>query len=393
MKNAYILHSTSLHGGATKSFLALLKEITGKGVEAVVVVPDKNGIYQELRNSNIDVLVLHFRPAIYPWLNTPSDIALFIPRLIGRIVLNYLASKKLTSYLKNKNIDIIHTNVSVIDIGFRTAKKLNIPHVYHIREYANKDFKMYYFPCRKHFIHQLNTHNCYNICITEDIQRHHQQHDNPRSIVIYNGICSHKQPGSYFLHGDYFLFAGRIEEAKGLEFLIRAYSDYSSTHPKLALPLYLVGEIIDNNLYEKLKRIISLYQIKDKIHFWGARNDIKILMEKARAVIITSRFEAFGRCMPEAMFCKSLTIGRNTGGTLEQMENGKRINGEDIALRFDTPAQLSQRLYEATIMNDDQYRHITELAWNTVNKLYSTDSYAKNVLLFYKKIKTIKHEI
>lgn len=393
MKIAYILHSTSQHGGATKSFMALLQEITRQDNQVIVVVPDRNGIYKDLQNMNVDVQAFHYRPAIYPWLNTPTDVALFIPRLIGRLVLNFWAFNQLATYLKKKGIDIIHTNVSVIDIGFKAAQKLNIPHIYHIREYADKDFKMYHYPCRKHFRHSLNGHDCYNICITKDIQRHYQQQGNPRSAVIYNGISSCKQPDRNFFYGNYFLFAGRIEKAKGVEFLIQAYSDYYSSHPKEALPLYIAGEIIDDHLYEKLKTSISLNHIQEKIVFLGARSDIRELMEKARAVVITSHFEAFGRCMPEAMSCKSIAIGRNTGGTLEQLENGKQVTGEEIALRFDTPSQLSERLYDATIMPEDQYCHMTESAWTTVKKLYSIESYVSDVLSMYDRIMSSKLKI
>ena len=41
MKILYILHITEMHG-ATISFLALLKGMVGKGIKAVVIIPQKD---------------------------------------------------------------------------------------------------------------------------------------------------------------------------------------------------------------------------------------------------------------------------------------------------------------------------------------------------------------
>ena len=64
-------------------------------------------------------------------------------------------------------------------------------------------------------------------------------------------------------------------------------------------------------------------------------------MRQAKAIIIPSHNEGFGRCMPEAMFNGCLCIGHDTGGTKEQMDNGTEATGEDIALRYQTEDQLT----------------------------------------------------
>ena len=45
-------------------------------------------------------------------------------------------------------------------------------------------------------------------------------------------------------------------------------------------------------------------------------------MSKALALFVPSSFEGFGFITVEAMFCGCLVIGRNTGGTKEQFDNG-----------------------------------------------------------------------
>jgi len=382
MKIAYVLISTLRQGGATKSFLTLLKGAVEAGIQPLVVVPNKDGTYHDLLAMGVEVLVLDYRPAVYPWLKNFVDYLKFIPRLIGRIMVNRKAVRLLTTSLKEHGTDIVHTNVSVIDVGYRAAMKLGLPHIYHIREYGDKDFGMYYYPSKCIFLKHLQNSKCYSICITKGIQQHHSQQFCERSHVIYNGIFPSQSQKPSHNQGHYFLFAGRIEAAKGLDILLQAYTAYTSLTP-MPLPLYLAGEVFDKHLQKKIESDSYKNGTHDNIHFLGPRTDIEDLMRHAHAVVITSPFEAFGRCMPEAMSVGCLTIARNSGGTLEQLENGFLTVGEDIALRFDTAEQLSRQLLYAAQISETEYEHITTKAWKTVNSLYCIDKYVQNVLAVY----------
>ena len=351
-----------------------------------MVVPDQNGVYHDLLSmGDVDILVLNYRPSVYPWHTEPMDYLKFIPRLIGRILLNWKAARQLTSYLREHPVDIIHTNVSVIDIGFRAAKRLGVPHVFHIREYGDKDFYMTYYPSSRRFKKYLKWEKNYSICITKGIQLHYGQENCNRSRVIYNGIFSVKSQMPSHGQGSYFLFAGRIEAAKGLDLLMEAYVLYArrSQDP---LPLYLAGEVLDHHLKQDIAKKAANSGLKDKLSFLGVRSDIEDLMSHALAVVITSPFEAFGRSMPEAMSLGCLAIARNTSGTLEQLENGLRFAGEDIALRFETAEQLSMQLQKASQLSVTEYEHITEKAWETVTHLYGENAYVNAVLSFYHEI-------
>ena len=76
----------------------------------------------------------------------------------------------LEDVIKKFNPDIIHTNVSPITIGYRVAKELKIPHVWHIREYLDKDFKIKPFPSMNSLKNKLK--NSYSIAITKDVKNH-----------------------------------------------------------------------------------------------------------------------------------------------------------------------------------------------------------------------------
>jgi hypothetical protein len=137
MNIAYILNASVLTGGATKAFLNMLNGLLPYGISPYVIIPDNEGVTQVLKTKNIPTLVINYRPSTYPTCHTLKEKVLFIPKLIARIYLNYMATKTLTAYLKRNNIDIVHSNSGVVRIGFDAAQKAGIPHIYHIREYGD----------------------------------------------------------------------------------------------------------------------------------------------------------------------------------------------------------------------------------------------------------------
>ena len=85
-----------------------------------------------------------------------------------------------------ENPDIIHTNTGVIHEGLKVAKRLKIPHVWHLREYQDKDFNWEAFPCFSAYCQMLR--KSYVITITNDIKAHFGLLDFPYSRTIYNGV-------------------------------------------------------------------------------------------------------------------------------------------------------------------------------------------------------------
>ena len=395
MNIAYILNATIPEGGATKSFLVMLKRLMQLGVSPLVVVPDREGIYQTLVDMGVPVLATTFRMNSWSHCDTLKDWLLFLPRMVAKIIANDRAAKILTRVFRERGIDIVHTNVGPVSVGFRAARRLGLPHVYHLREYGKKDFSILYFPSETSFYRQLNAPHSYNICITNDIQLYHRQNDRPSSRVIYNGIrvAMDKMPAAAPVK-DYFLFAGRIQPAKGVDTLLEAYARYCektiSQHPtpntQHPIPLRLAGGTTDSVYMKKLENFVKTHGLGQNVTFLGKRSDMDELMQHARSIVIPSPNEGFGRCMPEAMFQGCLAIGHNTAGTKEQFDNGLRVTGKEIGLRYETTEELASLLAEVSSRPADYYRPYTERAFNVVNQLYTQESNAQQVYTFYQEI-------
>ncbi len=386
MKVAYILCTTSPLTGSHLAFKNLLKGVIAQGVKPIVVIPDRQDLYNDLKPLGVPIFITTFRFAIYPYLRSFRDVLLFLPRLVARQVVNWWSVRKLTKYLHEEKVEIIHTNVSVVNIGYKTAQKLNIPHIYHIREYGDL-IGMNYFPTKRHFINQLSTPNSYSICITNAIQRHFEQDECPRSRVIYDGVCSQEKEFYIRKKRNYLLYVGRIEPAKRLLDLLEVYCKYVNTHPN-PLQLYVIGATTNNNYSQLVSRYVEHNNLSEHIVFWGQRNDVFHFMKHARAIIIPSLSEGFGFCIAEAMFNGCLAIGRDLGGTKEQMDNGLELQGEEIALRYNTPEELLKLLVMVSDESPEHFIPIIERAFDTVNLLYTREHHTEQVLQFYNDILT-----
>jgi glycosyltransferase involved in cell wall biosynthesis len=296
-----------MYGGATKAVMNLLEGEVAKSIQPLFILPSDTGIAHTLRQKGIPYEVLTYRMSVYPPLRCAKDILLFIPRLVGRIFVNWTAAKQLYSIAKEFKADIIHTNTSVNNIGYVVSRRLNIPHVWHIREYADLDFNLHYIPSKACFLKKLKEDQSYTICITKDIQKYNNLHNWPSSRVIYDGVLSKNQSALIVPKQPYFLFAGRLEQGKGIEDLLEAYAIYvkQTDHP---VPLWIAGDTQDADYKKKLERMASSIDGTPSITFLGMREDILSLMQHTLALIVPQKRKALASLRLRACFPGLLSL-------------------------------------------------------------------------------------
>lgn len=386
MKIAYILNSTVQTNGANMSFREMLAGVMKLGVEPLVICPDQHDFYHELKGKGIRVETLNYRAAVYPnGFDSVMDYFLFIPRLFARIFINNKAMRETVRILKEFKPDLIHTNVGVIDIGYLASRQLGIPHIFHVREYADKDFGLYFYPTVARFNRFAAAKDSYTVCITKDIQRHRKLSDLPSSHVIYNGIrhCMTEMP----LTGqrDYFLYAGRIASTKGLHILLESYNEYCKKTKK-PMKLLIAGSEVGNKYITQQKQFVKANGLSEFVEFLGKRSDINELMQHAKATVIPSLNEGFGRVMPEAMFNGCPVIVYDAAGSHEQLENGRELTGSDIAFYYHNKQELTKLLEKVSSMNDEELHPICSRAFDTVNSLYVTETNITKIMNLYNSI-------
>lgn len=379
MKVLYVLSGTTRFGGASKAFIHLIEGLIPKGVNIFVLCPDHNGIYEDLVSMGVSVKIAPVSFSEWPPYSSFTDILLFIPRLFYhglRIIISYFVLLRWAELVKP---DIIHTNISLVDIGFRVSRKLRIPHVWHLREYNNDGFCI--APSYKSFLHKLSSPFNYNIAITKGVYEYYSLRD-LNSIVIYDGVLSVHDIRLSNEKKGYYLYAGRLEPSKGIEDCLEAFKLFVSKIKDNSVSLLVAGDSNSSSYMEWLKAKCEGYPVV----FLGMRTDISDLMYYANAVIVPSYTEGFGFVSAESMFNGTLLVGRNTTGIKEQMDNGLCLVGREISLRFSNTQGLYQRLCEIHNNGLSYYREMVIDSQDVVKSLYTKEVHSDKVFDYYNRI-------
>lgn len=280
--------------------------------------------------------------------------------------------------------DIVHTNVGPLDIAYEVCHEEGIPHVWHLREYQDFDLKAKFYPSKEKFIELIHSKDNHNIAITQGIYEHWNLRINDR--VIYNGVFSALNIPEINTseRQDKFFYLGRIQRIKSFGYMVTTYKKFLKTHPGFTMEV--LGNVCDlYGLFWKIWTLIALPKGSIKYRRKFHQADIYETMRTSCAAIIPSRFETFGFICAGSMLCGCTVIGRNTGGVKEQFDNGLRIAGRDIGLRFSTRQELLNKM-EVAASDKPELLQMKEAARKVVLDNYSIEKNAEQVEAFYQEI-------
>ena len=187
MKVLYIISATNF-GGATLSFLTLMMGLLPLGVTPVVIIPNKDEKLERIfREKNIKYYVVPVSFCVYPHLYNWKVLVKYpflMAQMLRKNISSFFSLKKI---VKKEGVDIIHTNVGPVYVGHFVASLCGIPHIWHIREYGNRDFKLHFFPSRSFFKKMIRKDNV--IAISNDLYRYNDLGTSKKSYIVYNGVC------------------------------------------------------------------------------------------------------------------------------------------------------------------------------------------------------------
>lgn len=381
MKILYITHMNEANG-STIALKNIMSEMHRHNIGIGLLCPNKIGFLPD-EAQKMGVSIFTIEGGYPPILQYPNVKGLKKTKwTISMYLWHKRIQKEVYAIAKEFKPNIIHCNTSVIDYGLWAAKLLNIPHIWHIREYQDLDFKIKTYPSRHNLLKKMHLKWNYNISITKGIYKHFKMR--PCDRVIYDGVIQEniKESQSSEFKFQYILYVGNICEGKGLHILINQFIKFHGQNPEIHL--LIVNKINQGDEYYKYcKQLIDTNKCESHIHFIGYRKDVYTLMLSAKALIVPSRFEGFGFIVAEAMYNNCLVIGRNTGGVKEQFDNGLQQTGSEIGLRFTDDNDIAQLLQDA-ITKD--FSIMKSLAKKVVLNNYTTEINANNLLTFYRDV-------
>ncbi len=389
MKVAFITHSSGLYG-ANHSLLNLIDGLNKYEVSPYVISPSEGKITEALKVRGVPVKVLPIqwwvsgRPPLISSKNLLKYLVKYARqymitrrRAFQRLYLNFSILKSLTEKLRDWQIDVVYTNTSVIPTGWLAAKRLGIPHVWHLREFGYLDHG---FPLdwgvgiHKRIIQSSDAH----IAVSEAIRDYFflKNMNRERCYVIYNGVASEsKFDDLYTQHQQIlarqqpytFLLIGNIQPNKGQEVAIRALAVVVKKFP--AVRLLIVGS---GNL-APLRRLANSLNLEDNVEFWGYIDDPYKAYLAADAVLMCSKNEAMGRVTVEGMSACLPVIGYDNSGTSELIEH--EHTGLLYSNGFDELAKCMIRLVD----NPEWGQQIGINSWHVARKKFTIESYAQAV--------------
>ena len=114
--------------------------------------------------------------------------------------------------------------------------------------------------------------------------------------------------------GNDILFVGNIIKRKGIEFLISSLSPFLIKNKDVIFRV--VGKKEDIKYFQSLKKIIKKNNLDDQILFLDQlnQNDISILMNKSKILVMGSTSEGLPRVLIEAGFCKLPSVATDIDG-------------------------------------------------------------------------------
>jgi len=364
-------------GGATISFLNLLLEIKRIGVEPYVITNkdfETEELNDILRQNGIPNFSISIVKSVIPKASGLIGVGVFVKKHILYPIKAIKSRKEIKQIARIVKPDIIHSNTGVIHEGLWVSRKLNIPHVWHLREYQTKDFNWIIYPSYKRFCSSLL--KSYVITITDDIKSYFNLNNSSKAITIYNGIFSINHTIPILEKENYFLLCSRISAEKGHADAIRAFSHFSK---KESYKLIIAG-FWEETYKRTLEELSDSLNCSDLIEFVGFKKDVSDIISRAKALLVPSYFEGFGRMTAEAAFCGTIVIGRNTGGTKEI------LNKTGGGYLFSSIEEMTEKMELVANKSFEDYKKIVEPAQKTAIDNYSIEKSAENTLAFYTRI-------
>ena len=286
--------------------------------------------------------------------------------------------KKLKKYVKENNIDLIHTHHRIPEVVATTiSKKLRVKTVKSahsfVRGYKKISFKSDIIISVSHSLSNYLIKNFKNV--------------DGRIVTLYNPaeefialddnlINDFRNEHNILSSQKVILFIGRIAKVKGIDTLIKSFEIVKERFSNVSIMINGQIENKENTFKQLLKNLGG-----DRIIYIPPRKDIRFLYSLADMVVLPSRIDPFPLVMIESGTFKKSFIGGKSGGISEFIEDGK--NG--FLINPENPQELAEKIIYL-LDNPDVAKTIGENLNNKVKKLCDYNNYFFETENIYKSL-------
>jgi glycosyltransferase involved in cell wall biosynthesis len=351
MKNITVLFISHYTGtyGANQSLCTLMLELREKyGIRTILLLPSYGPVCSFLTKNGINYYISHY----YWWVN--SDKGLFQKILNYRKQLrNLYRIKKLVQIFKNEKIDIVYSNSITINIGYWLSKKLDCPHIWHIRETMNAyefKFSIGEFLAKRFLKAGADKYIAISDFVFNSYSRLLPVHKLQR---VYNGldIGNEFQIAKIFLGILNICIVGIVCEQKNQLDALSAIKILVYKRGITNIKLHIVGSAKEDYL-DEIKSFIELNLLQDYVVMAGHQSDMNTYLKEMNVGLVCARDEAFGRVSVEYMLHCLPVIASISGANVELIKDGHNgllyniYNPDELANKIEyfikTPSQITK---------------------------------------------------
>ena len=329
-KVVVVFHSANIQSGATRSLMDIVDNLILLDKYNIMgIFPEREGTAINYLKEKYGIEVMSFRYG-----NLMQDLtqplAKRCVKFLFQIVRHFkikLEAKKAAAILSKEDISLVYSNTSSIVFGGYLGRFLNCKQVWHIREFRVRDHKIkFYLGERwiKKFIDACASKVMY---VSRAVMKENCNIiSEEKSVVTYNSYNeSFIQPKAAFNVSDGLrvMLAGDIKESKGQLIVAKAVQKIRENCSDYKIESFLAGRESNKRYYQQLLQYIEDNKLQDIIHLLGQVSDMKSLRAGMDVGIVASECEAFGRTTIEGMLSMLAMIGRDSGGTTEQIDHEK----------------------------------------------------------------------
>lgn len=362
--------------GAFLSMVTLIDSLRKKcNIDFFVILPeDGNGI-ELLEDKKIPYKIINSISWVIP-IAVKDTIMTKIKTFVKKI-LNIKAINEISKFIKDNDIDIVHINTTYSYVAAKSAIKLNVPLVWHLREFLEQHQNNTLW--NRESGNKLIAKSDKIIVISDSLKKKYVNvFDDDKLVRIYDSVDYNGfyKPHKEIFNNDLltFIMVGRFNYPKGqLDFVNACAKLYSSGFTDFEV--WLVGE----GDYSFTNQLIDIFESAnmDNYKFLGYREDVDKLYELADISFTCSEFEAFGRTTIEAMLSGNLVIGADSGATTELLENNR-----GILFKLHDSDELYNKIKYA-IENPERSKKIAKSGSEHMFKIMSSEENVEEVFKIY----------
>lgn len=376
MNNIVFLHSSSELYGSDRSLLNLVKNLDKDKFNITVILPEDGPLVDKInRFDNVEVIINELVVLRRKNLSL-SGMSQYFIMLIKSI-------KFINNLIKEKNIDIVYTNTSVIFAGGISAKLCKVKSIWHIREIIKSKYERFIVS------RIVNTFSDYIIANSKATAEAISKNKD-KVKVIYNAIDIEKDINLEYIDEAYnevaatvvrsnnkikVGMAGRINRWKGQKLFVDMAKLVSQDNDNVEF--LIAGNVYKGEDYilDDLKEYILESGVKDKIGLLGQVDNMNSFYKNIDIFILPSiQPEPFGLVVIEAMNNKLPVVATNHGGPVEIIEN----NIDGFLVDYKDAKEMAQVVNK--LIKDKELRsYIATNAEEKVKKQFNVNRYVDEI--------------